>query len=181
VNAANVISLARLLSVPVMVLLILSEQWLAAIGLLVAAGLSDLLDGFLAKRFGMQTDLGAFLDPLADKALLVSVYLALGIAGHLPSWLVILVVSRDLLIVGGVLLAFALTVEISVRPLTVSKINTGLQIALAGVVLSSLAIMPFPAVAIDVLIYAVGFTTVASGASYLARWSRRLSAPQSKP
>ena len=171
-NAANIISLARLLSVPLTVWLILSGEWVAAFIWFAAAGLSDAVDGVLAKRFGMATELGGFLDPLADKALLVSIYVALGAQGHLPNWLVILVVSRDVLIVGGVLLSFAMAFDLAIRPLFISKANTVAQIALAAVVLGDLAGVPLPEIANLALIVAVAATTLASGASYLVIWAR---------
>src|SRR5690606_11391126 len=102
VNVPNIISLCWLLCVPVTVFLILNGMMLPAFWLFVAAGVSDAVDGYLAKRLGQTSTLGSYLDPIADKALLVCVYLTLGQAGHLPTWLVIMVVSRDLLIVGGV-------------------------------------------------------------------------------
>ena len=95
----NLITLARILLVPIVVWAIVSDAMRIAFLLFLAAGLSDAIDGFLAKRFGMATELGAYLDPLADKAMIVSIYVALGIADALPRWLVILVVSRDIMIV----------------------------------------------------------------------------------
>src|ERR1700719_3742494 len=102
----NLITLARILSVPVMVWAIVTGWMLAAFLLFLAAGVSDAIDGYLAKRFGMTSELGAYLDPLADKALIVSIYVTLGISGDMPRWLVILVVSRDIMIVGAVLLSW---------------------------------------------------------------------------
>ena len=102
----NLITLARILLVPVVVWAIASNQMLFAFLLFAAAGVSDAVDGFLAKRFGMASELGAYLDPLADKVLIVSIYVSLGIVDALPRWLVILVVSRDLLIVGGVMFSW---------------------------------------------------------------------------
>ena len=96
------------------------------------------MDGFLAKRFDMTTELGAYLDPLADKALIVSIYLTLGIKALIPGWLVILVVSRDILIVGGIMLAWLLGKPFKIKPLMVSKLNTAAQIVFACVVLGSL-------------------------------------------
>src|SRR5215475_6023942 len=107
--------------------------------LFLAAGVSDAVDGFLAKHFGMTSELGAHLDPLADKALIVSIYVALGIVEAVPRWLVILVVSRDILIVGGVMLAWFLDKPITMRPVLVSKLNTVAQIIFACLVLGSLA------------------------------------------
>lgn len=174
-NAANIISLLRLLAAPLTVWLLLSAQWQLALWLVLGAGISDAVDGFLAKRFGMQSELGAFLDPLADKALLVGIYVSLSVAGHLPSWLAILVVSRDLLIVGGVLLSFFLTIDLAIKPMLVSKLNTVLQILLALAVLADLGWTALPLEAILALTYAVGATTVLSGAAYVVQWSRRQS------
>ena len=100
------------------------RQMLLAFLLFLAAGISDAVDGFLAKRFGMATELGAYLDPLADKALIVSIYVSLGIAEAIPRWLVILVVSRDFMIVGAFMLSWLIDRPVTVRPHPVSKLNT---------------------------------------------------------
>lgn len=177
-NAPNFISLARLLSVPVIVWLILTQYWMAAFWAFVAAGLSDALDGAIAKRTGQITLAGRYLDPIADKTLLVAIYVTLGQAGYLPVWLVILVVSRDLLIVGGALLAQTLALGLKIRPLIVSKVNTGTQIVLAGIVLGELASPALHGVSAGFftpgLVFVVGATTVASGLTYLVLWGRRI-------
>jgi cardiolipin synthase len=170
VNAANLISLARLLSVPVTIWLVLASEWLAAFCLFVAAGLSDAVDGYLARHHGMRTELGGFLDPLADKAMLVSLYVVLGIRGDLPAWLVILVVSRDLLIVGGVLLSVALERALSVDPSMAGKANTVAQLVLAAGVLAFLAGLPVPEPVIGFLVAAVAATAALSFAGYLVGW-----------
>ena len=100
-NLANLITLARLISVPVVVWAILADEMALAFAIFVAAGVSDAVDGFIAKHFHTESVFGSYLDPLADKALLMSVYIALGHEGYLPMWLVILVVFRDILIIGG--------------------------------------------------------------------------------
>src|ERR1700743_3297676 len=104
----------------------------------VAAGVSDAVDGFLAKRFNMSSELGALLDPVADKALLVSIYMALGIWGAIPRWIVILVVSRDIMIVGAVIVSWLYGKPIPMKPLMVSKLNTVAQVPFAALVLASL-------------------------------------------
>lgn len=174
-NLANLITLARLISVPVVVWAILAEEMQIAFAIFVAAGASDALDGFIAKHFHHETALGSYLDPLADKALLVSVYLALGHEGYLPIWLVILVVFRDLLIVGGVLLVILLARgTVQVAPLLISKANTAVQIVLAAVALGGQALgMPQPAF-VTILVWIVATTTVLSGASYIVQWLRRM-------
>ncbi|MDP6926510.1 MAG: CDP-alcohol phosphatidyltransferase family protein, partial [Rhodospirillales bacterium] len=108
-NLPNSITLARLFCVPVVVWLILVDRMGAAFWVSFAAAISDAIDGIIAKRFRMETVLGGFLDPIADKALLVCVYIALGYEGYLPEWVVILVVFRDALIIGGALLFHTLT------------------------------------------------------------------------
>jgi cardiolipin synthase len=174
VNLPNLITLGRLLCVPVAIWLVLSDDLGAAFWLFVAAGLSDAIDGFIAKRFDQRSRLGALLDPIADKALLVSMYVALGVGGHLPNWLVILVVFRDVLIVGGFLLVTALAHAMRWEPLLISKLNTALQIALIAVVLGRVG-LGVPDFGLGrVLIYGVAATTVISGAGYLVRWGRAL-------
>jgi cardiolipin synthase len=174
VNPANLITLARLLSVPVSVWLILAGRFSAAFWLFVLAGISDAVDGFIAKRFDMRTAIGALLDPVADKTLLVSTYVTLGIAAQLPAWLVILVVSRDLMIVGGFLLIQLLAEQSRSEPLFISKANTALQIVLVALTLARLGFdLDFQGVDSG-LILAVAATTVLSGAAYLVRWARTL-------
>ena len=102
----NIITLGRIILVPVIVWAIVSSQMEIAFAIFVIAGVSDAVDGFLAKRFNMASELGALLDPLADKALLVSIFVALGIWGAVPRWLVILVVSRDIMIVTAVIVSW---------------------------------------------------------------------------
>jgi cardiolipin synthase len=174
VSVANFITLARLLAAPVAIWLVLADQMAPAFWLFVAAGLSDAVDGFIAKRFDQRSRLGALLDPVADKVLLLSMFVTLGVAGHLPDWLVILVVFRDILIIGGFLLASAVEHPIATKPLYVSKLNTALQIALVAVVLAQLGLGfgDFGAKLALVLIYATALTTVLSGAGYLVRWAR---------
>ena len=171
----NTISLARLLSVPITIWLILVGQLMAAFLLFVVAGLSDAVDGFIAKRYQATTELGSYLDPLADKTLLVGVYVTLGLQGYLPVWLVILVVFRDLLIVGGTLLLQLVGHSIKMAPLKISKANTAAQITLASVVLGQLALVIPMAAVVNALILVVAATTVLSGARYLVEWARRAS------
>ena len=171
-NLPNIISLGRLLSVPVVIYLILNDFMTAAFWLFIAAGISDGVDGYLAKALGQSSALGAYLDPIADKVLLVGVYLTLGQAGHLPTWLVIMVVFRDLIIVGGIILLHISNSGIRMRPLLISKVNTAAQIALIALVLVELGSKIDLGGFLNVLIYVVGATTIASGASYIINWGR---------
>ena len=172
-NIPNSISLGRLLAVPVTIWLIIAGQIQGAFWVFVAAGVSDAVDGFVAKRFGRRTELGRYLDPLADKTLLVSIYITLGMQGHLPAWLVLLVVTRDLLIVGGALLSALLSQPLSLQPAPISKANTAAQIALAAFVLGQIGFaVPMEEITQGV-IYVVAITTGVSGANYLGAWLRR--------
>ena len=183
-NLPNVISLGRLLAVPVAVWLILGDQLFIAFWVFVAAGVSDAVDGFIAKRFDAETEFGRYLDPIADKVLLVSVYVALGNEGYLETWLVIMVVFRDALIVGGALLFQTLTQSLTMQPLKVSKVNTVTQIVLAAAVLgvNGYAIAGDGAVegVVEVLVYAVTVTTLLSGGAYVVTWSRRAAAMEKR-
>ena len=145
----------------------------AAFWLFLAAGVSDAIDGFIAKRFDARTDFGAYLDPIADKVLLTGVYLALGFHGYLPAWLVALVVSRDLLIVAGVLLLHRRDPLFRARPLLVGKANTLAQIVLAVVVLADAGGLVGLGAAVTACIWLVAATTLLSGGAYAGQVAMR--------
>jgi cardiolipin synthase len=171
-NLPNLITMARILCVPLIVWTITAGHMLPAFLLFLLAGISDAVDGFLAKRFNMATELGAVLDPLADKALIVSIYVALGFTETLPRWIVILVVSRDILIVGGFLVAMMINRPMAVRPHPVSKLNTVAQILLAGVALASLGLNFDAGWALPALMGLVTILTLLSIGFYVAEWIR---------
>lgn len=181
VTLPNLITVARLIAVPVVVWLITIGRIDLAFFVFVAAGVSDAIDGWIARRFDLRSELGAFLDPIADKALLVTLYVTLGITGGLPLWLVILVVTRDVLIVGAVLLTWVMGYEVKPRPLFISKANTAGQIVLVAVVLADLAgfveLSPIP----EIGVYVVGTLTVLSGAAYVMDWLTAMSTPGDGP
>ena len=179
VSIPNLITLARILLVPVVIWAITSGETQIAFLLFFAAGASDAVDGFLAKRFGMATELGAYLDPLADKAMIVSIYVALGIAEAIPRWLVILVVSRDIMIVGAVMLSWLVDKPVALKPLAVSKLNTVAQIVLALVVLGALGFKFDAEVAIVTLTGLVAALTLLSIAFYVGEWVRHMNAADS--
>jgi cardiolipin synthase len=145
--------------------------------LFLAAGLSDAIDGFLAKRFGMATELGAYLDPLADKAMIVSVYVALGIADAIPRWLVILVVSRDIMIVSAVILSWLVDRRVTLKPHVVSKANTVAQIVLALLVLGSRGYDFNAEPVLTLLMVLVAILTLLSVVFYVIEWVRHMNAP----
>ncbi len=171
----NIITIGRIILVPFIIWLMVTGQFLLAFTSFIIAGISDGVDGFIAKRFNLATRLGAYLDPLADKLLLVSIYLALGFLGTLPSLLVITVVSRDVMIIGAVILSWVLDKPIEMKPLWISKINTTGQILLAGLVLAGLGF----GFSVDLLVLvggiAVGVLTIVSGAAYMRDWFAHMS------
>jgi len=172
VNIPNSITLARILLVPLIIWLILREERMAAFVVFVISGASDALDGLIAKQFDAVTRLGKYLDPLADKILLVSIYVTLGVKADIPVWLVLLVVSRDLLIVGGILFSYLMEVYVKIRPSRISKVNTFVQILLASVVLGAGAFDLDLGYVIPTIVYIVAATTILSGYDYLRMWMR---------
>ncbi|MBT7138433.1 MAG: CDP-alcohol phosphatidyltransferase family protein [Rhodospirillaceae bacterium] len=173
-NVPNMITLGRLMAVPVTVWLILNDFMFIAFWLFVAAGVSDAVDGFLAKRWNQVTEFGAYLDPVADKALLVSVFITLGVQGYLESWLVILVVFRDVMIVGAVVLFQTMVRTLNMDPLFISKVNTLAQIILAALVLGAMGFEVDTGLLMEMMIGIVAVTTMVSGLSYLVVIMRRL-------
>ena len=173
-NLPNIISLLRLLAAPVIVWMVIKDLYSYAFWLFVCAAISDAVDGFIARLFQARSEMGNYIDPLADKVLLVAAYLSLGYRGVLDEWIVILVVFRDLLIVGGVIFnnVFA-DKDLLLDPLKVSKVNTLFQILLVVVVLAGLYLgLPILDIMKDYLIFFVAITTIISGAGYLLRWFR---------
>ena len=170
----NIITLGRILLVPIIVWAIASNQMEFAFAIFVIAGVSDAVDGFLAKRFNMASELGALLDPLADKALLVSIFISLGIWGAVPRWLVILVVSRDIMIVGAVIVSWLFGKPIPMKPLMVSKLNTFAQVAFAALVLAALGFGFDPSPYEVILMVIVAVLTLLSVAFYVVEWVRHM-------
>ncbi|MGA7979247.1 MAG: CDP-alcohol phosphatidyltransferase family protein [Chromatiaceae bacterium] len=172
----NAISLLRLLAVIPVVFLLLQREFGWALVLFAAAGLSDGLDGFLAKQFGWQSQLGGILDPLADKVLLMASFLVLGTLSLIPAWLVVAVIFRDLLIMGGALMYHYGVEELNAAPTLTSKLNTLLQILLVVLVITDAGPMPMSRDIIAVLIWACLTTVVLSGSQYVWVWSRKAAA-----
>jgi cardiolipin synthase (CMP-forming) len=163
----NVITFARLCSVPLAFWLVIERAFADAFYLFLAAGLSDAVDGWLARRNGGGNMVGALLDPVADKALLVTMYVTLAAVQVLPDWLATLVVFRDLVIVGGVVVLALLGQSVLIRPLYVSKINTALQITLVALTLSLSGFDLAAPLLVTALVWLVAATTLASGAAYV--------------
>jgi cardiolipin synthase len=165
-NLPNVITFGRLCAVPLAFWLVLEHRLDQAFVLFVVAGLSDAVDGWLARRYGGNS-VGAILDPVADKALLVTMYVTLAAVNELPDWLAILVVFRDLLIVGGVIVLAVLGQHVLIRPLFISKINTLLQIVLVALVMLQAGFGLGLSGIVQPTIWLVTATTLASGGAYV--------------
>lgn len=173
-TVANLITILRFLLVPGVVYWLMSGEMGWALAGFLVAGISDGVDGFVARQFNQRSALGAYLDPMADKLLLVSVFIVLGIMGELPLWLVIAAVSRDGLIIVAVLLSTVMGNPVEMKPLMVSKSNTLVQIVLAAVVLAELAFAATFGHLRPALIILSGLLTVASAAAYLVAWLRHM-------
>ena len=163
----NVITFARLCAVPLSVWLVLEHQLAQAFFLFVAAGASDAVDGWLARRNGGGNTVGALLDPVADKSLLVTMYVTLAAVNELPAWLAILVVFRDAVIVGGVIVLSLTGQSVMIRPLYISKLNTALQIVLVALTLFLAGFQLAAPILAAALIWAAAATTLGSGAAYV--------------
>ena len=173
-NIPNLITLGRIIAVPIIFYLLISGEAQAAFLIFVAAGISDAVDGYLAKRYHWQTELGAYLDPLADKLLIVSIYIALAVRLELPLWLTVAVVSRDILIVAAVMLAWLMGHPVRIAPLIVSKLNTAAQILLASCVLADIAFNIGFGLVRQGLVWITGALTLLSLAAYLRAWLKHM-------
>lgn len=169
----NFICIVRMLLVFPIVIALLTERFGWALSLFVIAGLSDGLDGYLAKHYGWVTRLGSLLDPLADKLLQISVAVACGWLSLIPAWLVGLVIVRDAVIVTGAIAYHNKFGSFEGEPLISSKLNTVMQLGLLTIVMVNKAVLPVAESVINVLIFFVVVTTLWSGTSYVYEWGRR--------
>ena len=174
VNIPNFLTLARLCLVPVVIVMITSHAWLSAFAVFVVAGITDAVDGFIARHFNQRTELGAYLDPLADKALLVSIYITLAIVAIIPVWLTVLVVARDIMILGAIILSLLLNNPMTIEPLKISKANTFAQIAFAAMMLGTLAFNVSSPVIQDAMTISVAILTIGSMGAYLSLWLKHM-------
>lgn len=169
----NAITLLRaVLSVPI-AWSILSGEHRFALALAVVAGGSDAVDGFLAKRFQWQSALGAWLDPAADKLLLISCFATLTYVGAVPGWLFGLVLVRDLILVGGSVAWHNLIGALIPKPSALGRATTALQIGSVLLALVALAGIAVPAIALEIVFVLTGLATLASGIDYVRVWSGR--------
>ena len=169
-NIPNFLSLLRILLVPVMVIFLMQNAFLKAIVVLVVSGLTDALDGFLARILNQQTTLGAYLDPIADKALLASCFITLSVKGIMPGWLTVIVISRDFIILLGVAVLSMMSMPYDIRPAFISKVTTAIQLIM---VLFTLLFRTLPGLLdyqwIIFLHWLTAFFTITSGLNYMFR------------
>lgn len=170
----NYITIFRFILVPFIVMALLSGYVGAALIGFVVAGVSDGIDGFIARRYNQGSELGAYLDPIADKLLLVSLFVVLGFVKELPVWLVVIVVSRDIFIIGAVLLGAVIGKPLEMHPLLVSKANTAFQIILVAVTLADIAFDFSLTGSRVVLVWIVALLTAASATAYLKTWTKHM-------
>ncbi|MBA1156744.1 CDP-alcohol phosphatidyltransferase family protein [Microvirga mediterraneensis] len=171
----NIISIGRLILVPIVIVMIMQQRWAMAFALFVVAGVSDAIDGFIARKFDMRSEFGAYIDPLADKSLLVSIYVTLAIVGAIPGWLAIVVVSRDAMIVAAVILSWVMSRPVEIKPLIVSKLNTGAQLGFAAYALAANAFGVELGGLEEIVTVLVATLTIASAGAYLVGWLRHMS------
>lgn len=166
----NLLGFSRILAGPFVAWLLWQGQFDLAFWIFLLAGLTDAIDGPIARKMGTANTFGLYLDPIADKFFINTIYIALLILGFLPSWIVILVFFRDFLISSCILLSKAFKLELFVKPARLSKINTGLQIALAALIMGGQVFDLTFGDVIKYLMYLMAATTFISGGQYLARW-----------
>ncbi len=166
----NIITVLRIALVPVLILVLAEQRYGLALAIFFVAGVSDALDGFIAKRYGHVTQLGAILDPLADKLLLVSSYVMLAWLEHVPLWLLLAVAFRDLFIIAGCLIYVAMREAVQMNPSYLSKFNTLVQITLVLGILAEQAFTIGLGIVIPAFTWLVFLTTIASGVHYFWLW-----------
>lgn len=169
----NLLTLSRIAACPILVLLLHGRSYDIALVLFLAAGITDGLDGYIAKRYNYASSLGAILDPIADKLLIASAYIMLAILQDIPFWLLVVVMFRDLVIVVGYLVLMMMGEKIPVQPSQLSKINTFLQISLVISVLVEKADWLQVPFVVQSLVIGVLASTVISGGQYVWSWGIR--------
>ena len=165
----NLITTLRFILTPIFIIYLLNDKLLSALIVFIIAGLSDGIDGFLARALNQKTNIGAYLDPLADKILLISAFIVLPVKGLVPSWLAVIVISRDILILSGVSILFLIKEELTIKPSILSKITTCFQLLTVFIVLSRPYFHSFLQFNIY-LFWITAFVTTSSGLHYIYNW-----------
>jgi len=165
----NLITTLRIILVPIFIIYLINDRFLPALTIFVLAGLSDGADGFLARLLNQKSRLGSFLDPLADKFLLIAAFVVLAVRGVMPPWLTVTVITRDILILLGVLILFLVRQDITIRPSILSKITTCLQLGTVFLALAGNHFHLFSDI-LPMVYIATGALTIASGLHYMRSW-----------
>jgi len=165
----NLITTIRIILAPIFVIYIINGELITGLAILIITGLSDGIDGLIARLFNQKSRLGAYLDPLADKIILISAFVSLSVMGLMPSWLTVMVISRDILILMGVSILFLNGMKIEIRPAVSSKITTCLQFLTVILVLSKDFISNLERYFIY-LFYLTAFFTIISFLQYMHQW-----------
>ena len=173
ITLPNLITMVRILAVPLFLIFLLSNSYGRAMTIFVIAGLSDLADGYIARNFKLKSPLGAILDPLADKLLMTASYLALGYFGKIPAWLTVVVISRDIVILGGIIALKLFGVNFRIDPTRISKWATAFQLLTVFLALLR-ELSPLPYWALLASCWLTTYFTVASGLVYMNRGMRLL-------
>jgi cardiolipin synthase len=169
----NLITSLRIILTPIFIIYLINSRFMDALVVFVLAGLSDGVDGFIARLFDQKSRLGTYLDPLADKILLIAAFVTLSVIGLIPSWLTVIVLSRDILILLGVLILFLIKAEFAVRPSILSKLTTCLQLLTVFVVLVKENFHLLPE--LDHYVFLLtGLLTISSGLHYMRYWFRTM-------
>ena len=171
----NQLTMVRMLVLPFILIAMIYRQHDTALWLFVAAGLTDAVDGLVARRFNQKTRLGAFLDPMADKLLLSSAFVVQALIGVLPWWVTILVLSRDLIIMATVVVMILATPIRDFPPSIFGKVNTAVQfLTILAVVVHNAEPTGWSSEAVSVFIWATAATTLVSAAQYMVETMERI-------
>jgi cardiolipin synthase len=170
-NLPNFLSVGRIILVPLFVILSINQDFGWALLIFVVAAISDAVDGLLARLLQQRTVLGSYLDPAADKLLTASAYVILAILNILPGWLAVIVISRDVIIILGIMILFLTSHPLEIRPSLASKFTTMLQFCTVVSTLVSKYAFQVPFL-IDFLIWGTAVATVISGLQYIGRGVR---------
>ena len=165
----NLITTIRIILAPIFVIYLIDGRFLSALIVFVICGISDGLDGMVARLFNQKSKLGTFLDPLADKIILISAFVALSIKGSLPSWLTVTVIARDIMILLGVFVIYLNRFEFTIKPSILSKVTTCLQFVSVIAVLST-GLLNLSSTFYLVIFYATTLFTIISGLHYMHYW-----------
>lgn len=170
-NLPNFLSLLRIILVPVIIIFLLQEEYADALITFTIAGLTDIFDGLLARALNCQTKLGAFIDPMADKLLLASSFVSLSVVGLIPSWLTVIVISRDFIIVLGMVILSMMSIAYEIKPAFISKVTTAFQLATIFFALLFKAVVHDTSGFnwIKILCWVTAIFTVISGVTYITR------------